>query len=248
LTNRGTHWLNHNHADRKGLSPELWNFLPSGAGQPAFNMALDEALLELDPKLNCPLIRFYGWLQPAASFGYFQRHHEVEKLTMLRPLVRRPTGGGIVPHDKDWTYSIVIPPGHEWYELSARESYRRVHLWVQSAFEQLGVKTELAPAALKTQAGQCFAGHEQSDLLWSGAKIAGAAQRRRQDGLLIQGSVQPQPSWSIHRNRWEQAMLEAVSACGRIDWKRFVPDTGLTQRVMELAQIKYSQESYNQQR
>ena len=105
--------------------------MESGLGTPAFNMALDEALLEAMPRLGWPLLRFYGWTEPAASFGYFQKYAQVEQLTALRPLVRRPTGGGIVPHDADWTYSLVFPPGHEWYRLAATDTYCRVHLWIQ---------------------------------------------------------------------------------------------------------------------
>ncbi len=94
-------------------------------------MALDEALLEAAARLGRPVLRFYGWTEPAATFGYFQKYAEVERATLLRPLIRRPTGGGIVPHDADWTYSLVFPPDHEWHSLKAEESYRRVHEWIQ---------------------------------------------------------------------------------------------------------------------
>ena len=113
-------------------------------------MALDEALLEAMPRLNRPVLRFYGWTEPAASFGYFQKYGEVERLTHLRPLVRRPTGGGIVPHDADWTYSLAFPASHGWYRLKAAESYRRVHLWLQAAFALLATATEVAPSARKS--------------------------------------------------------------------------------------------------
>ena len=66
--------------------------------------------------------RFYGWMEPAATFGYFQKYSSVERATLLRPLVRRLTGGGIVPHDADWTYSFAVPPGHEWHSLAAIET------------------------------------------------------------------------------------------------------------------------------
>src|SRR4051794_2091109 len=108
-----------------------WHLLHSGPGAPAFNMALDEALLEAMPRLQLPALRFYGWTEPAASFGYFQKFPEVERATLLRPLVRRPTGGGIVPHNADWTYSALFPPNHEWHALKAVESYRRIHEWIQ---------------------------------------------------------------------------------------------------------------------
>ena len=113
------------------LSSNHWLLLESGAGDCAFNMALDEVLLESVPRLGKPVLRFYSWKHAAASFGYFQRYAEVERLTLLRPLVRRPTGGGLVPHDVDWTYSLAFPPCYEWYSTSAAESYRRVHEWLQ---------------------------------------------------------------------------------------------------------------------
>ena len=100
-------------------------------------------------RVSRPVLRFYGWTEPAASFGYFQRYADVARTTALRPLVRRPTGGGIVPHDADWTYSLAFPPGHEWHSLKAAESYRRVHDWLRRAFAALKIGTELAPAAKK---------------------------------------------------------------------------------------------------
>jgi lipoate-protein ligase A len=160
-----------------------WLLLNSGKGEAAFNMALDEALLEAMTRLQMPVLRFYGWTEPAATFGYFQKFSDVERATLLRPLVRRPTGGGIVPHDMDWTYSFAVPPKHEWHSLAAIESYRRIHEWIQRAFVKLNIQTELAPNKKSAQGnpdmpGECFTGHEKFDLLWHGKKIAGAAQRR----------------------------------------------------------------------
>lgn len=222
-------------------------FLDTGPRDSAFNMALDEALLEAMPRLNLPVLRFYGWTEPAASFGYFQKYSEVQRLTPLRPLVRRPTGGGIVPHDADWTYSLVWPAGTQWYSLSAIDSYRRVHEWIQTAFVSLHVPTELAVQSIKTGPGQCFAGFERFDLLYRGLKIAGAAQRRTRQGLLIQGSVQP-PLGPISRADWQRAMLDIVENGQVKRWKEFVLDSELSARVSELAEQKYSQSSYNQRR
>jgi lipoate-protein ligase A len=210
-------------------------------------MALDEALLQAAPRLGRPLLRFYSWTEPAASFGYFQKHAEVEQMTLLRPLVRRPTGGGLVPHDADWTYSLVFPPGDEWYSLSATDSYRRVHEWIQAAFARLNLATELAPACSKALPGQCFQGHERFDVLWRGLKVAGAAQRRTRDGLLIQGSVQAQ-RLSQARADWQQAMCDVASTGQGAQWVTFEPDAPLAERAQELAGQKYSQADYNRKR
>ncbi|MGA2788948.1 MAG: hypothetical protein ABSF60_15620 [Verrucomicrobiota bacterium] len=227
-----------------------WLSLNSGPCPPAFNMALDEALLEAVSRLGRPVLRFYGWTEPAATFGYFQKNAEVGRATHLRPLIRRPTGGGIVPHDADWTYSLVFPPGHEWHALKAEASYRRVHEWIQSAFAKLNVTTELAPHSRKSairhpqSAIGCFVGHEKFDLLWKGKKIAGAAQRRNKLGLLIQGSVQP-PLPSLARADWERAMREVGLAEFGVKGSDFASDGTLRERAEFLAAQKYSQTAYN---
>ncbi|MGO8765606.1 MAG: biotin/lipoate A/B protein ligase family protein [Limisphaerales bacterium] len=224
-----------------------WFLLNSGKGEPALNMALDEALLENASRLGAPILRFYGWTEPAATFGYFQKIAEVERATLLRPLIRRPTGGGIVPHDADWTYSFTAPPGHEWHDLKAEESYRRIHDWIRGAFARLNIESELAPCCKKTAPGQCFAGYEKSDLLWHGRKIAGAAQRRNKLGLLIQGSVQP-PPLPIVRADWEAAMRAVPERSSGIRWENFSPDVKFSLPVEALARQKYSHIGYNRRR
>ena len=223
----------------------IWRAINSGQCDAAFNMALDEALLESVSRLGSPVLRFYGWTQPAATFGYFQHFAEIESTTLLRPLIRRPTGGGLVPHDADWTYSIAFPAGHEWHSLRAEESYRRVHEWIQRAFTHLDVQTELAPCCKKTAPGQCFVGYEKSDLLWHGKKIAGAAQRRNKLGLLIQGSVQP-PPLSLQRSAWEDAMRQTTPAA--TNWNELIVAGDLLTLADGLVNEKYSQSLYNQKR
>jgi lipoate-protein ligase A len=210
-------------------------------------MAVDEALLEFVAQWNQPVLRFYGWTEPAATFGYSQRYADIARWTALRPLVRRPTGGGLVPHDADWTYSLAFPPLHSWYHLKAVESYKAVHEWLARAFSALGVSTRLAPTALATAPGQCFAGAERFDLLLQDAKIAGAAQRRNRSGLLIQGSVQPRgTSWN--RSEWEKAMLNAAPGAPELVWRELPPDVSFQDRVDQLAAEKYSRDQYNQRR
>ena len=226
---------------------EPWFLVLSGGCEAALNMATDEALLEAMPRWQKPVLRLYGWTEKAASFGYFQKFSEIERTTLLRPLVRRPTGGGLVPHDVDWTYSVAFPTTHEWYGVSAIESYRRVHEWVQAAFAELNIPTELAPCCKKSEPGQCFVGYEKFDVLWHGKKIAGAAQRRNKLGLLIQGSVQPPPV-GLKREDWERAMQTVGKKMLGAAWAEAKSDETFSSRVTELVREKYSQRGYNEKR
>jgi lipoate-protein ligase A len=226
---------------------ETWFLLDSGPGAAGYNMACDEALLEFARALGHPVLRFYGWTEPAASFGYSQNYAHIAAVTLLRPLVRRPTGGGLVPHNADWTYSLIFPPGHDWYQLRATESYARVHRWLQSAFARLELETELSPIARREAPGQCFVGAEHSDLLWRGRKIAGAAQRRNRLGLLIQGSVQPPPV-RLARIDWQQAMCDSAIEEWQVQWRSLERRTELTDRIEELRRSKYDRSGYHQRR
>ena len=226
---------------------ETWFYLESNAGDPAANMALDEALLESAPQRPEPVLRFYSWNVPAATFGYSQKYEEIARATLLRPLIRRPTGGGLVPHDADWTYSVVFPRGHFWYELNAEESYRQLHEWIKAAFANMGVETMLSQCCQKEVPGQCFRGAEKHDLLWHGRKIAGAAQRRAKVALLIQGSVQPPPI-RLQRATWEKAMRETAGERWNVTWKEFAVDEPLNATVSRLVTEKFGNQSFNEKR
>ena len=223
-----------------------WQVLETAPAPAAENMAVDEALLELASHRAAPVLRFYGWSEPAASFGFFQRFRDIEQMTPLRPLVRRPTGGGLVPHDRDWTYSLVFPPSAEWYRAKATESYERVHAWVNAGFHKLGVSSQLAPQASHTAAGQCFVGSERFDVVIGDRKIAGAAQRRNKLGLLIQGSVQPPPG--VKRDEWQAALCGLATVRWNVCWAPFAPRADWNQRVQQLIAEKYSRREYNERR
>lgn len=226
---------------------EAWFLLQSGPGEPAWNMALDEALIETCSKDGTPILRFYSWTKPAATFGYSQKFSDIEKATLLRPLIRRPTGGGLVPHDVDWTYSLVFPPQHFWYELKAEESYRQLHEWLQAAFTRLSVSTTLSPCCQKEIPGQCFRGAEKHDLLWHGRKIAGAAQRRAKTGLLIQGSVQPPPI-GLAKFDWQKAMCDVAVEKWQVRWMELDFENMPRQRATELMAQKFSRDDFNRKR
>lgn len=224
-----------------------WYLLRSGPGAAAWNMALDEALLENIQRLGRPVLRLYAWSEPAATFGYSQHYADVASWTALRPLIRRPTGGGLVPHDADWTYSIVVPPDDAWYKLRAEESYRRAHDWVAESFQELEVAAELARCCAKDVPGRCFIGAEKFDVLANGQKIAGAAQKRNKLGQLIQGSIQPAgKEWN--RTAWEESFLRVGQARLGIQWTEIPPEATLSERASVLAAEKYSQAAYNERR
>lgn len=158
-----------------------------GPGTGSWNMAVDEALLRL---ASIPTLRVYDWDEPSVTFGYFERVTEIRKLRPNLPLTRRWTGGGLVDHGSDWTYSLIIPAGHAWSKESRRESYRVIHQAIRALLEQAGVGgIEIARTDSGVAEG-CFVHPVPGDLLLGGEKIAGAAQRRTRDGLLHQGSVQ----------------------------------------------------------
>ena len=153
----------------------------------ALNMAMDEALLAA---VTEPTLRVYRWEKEAVSFGYFTRLAAVAPHWPGRELVRRMTGGGIVPHGTDFTYSFIIPSAHPFSQLPPRESYQRIHAALAGWLARNAIATTIAAQPTGTGNGVCFESPAEYDLVAGGGKIAGAAQRRTRDGLLHQGSVQ----------------------------------------------------------
>jgi lipoate-protein ligase A len=156
----------------------------------AMNMALDEALLRL---ARTAALRVYGWREPAVSLGYFTKYAPVAAAWAGRAIVRRTTGGGVVPHGEDITYTLTMPISHPLARMNARESYEAVHAALARWLTRRGMASSLAGPAPGAGNGVCFESPVEADVLGAGRKLAGAAQRRTREGLLFQGSVQGVP-------------------------------------------------------
>ena len=210
----------------------------------AMNMAFDEALLEF---ATIPTIRFYRWRSPALSFGYVGKFSDVGIYAAERDLVRRWTGGGIVFHGEDLTYSIVIPATDPAFDESSIAIYEKIHHALAHALNEVGKRAVVAggverggiafsrQAAVSAGGYNCFANPVRADVMMDGRKIAGAAQRRTRRGLLQQGSIQG----FVMENDLLQKFAHALSA----NSSQFEIDEEVLRRAQELAQ-KYGTESW----
>jgi len=149
-------------------------------------MAIDEALLQ---RLTVPSLRFYCWERPSLSFGYFGLFAEVADQVDKRDIVRRWTGGGIVVHGSDLTYSVILPRTDSAPQLQSRDIYAQIHDAIRRALSPF-MNAQLAATVAPANSASCFANPVVADVLVGGKKIAGAAHRRSRAGLLHQGSVQ----------------------------------------------------------
>jgi lipoyl(octanoyl) transferase len=211
----------------------------------AMNMAIDEGLLE---SAVVPSIRFYRWASPALSFGYFGRFAEVASYAHECDLVRRWTGGGIVFHGDDLTYSLVIPSGDPVFGESSMSIYQKIHRALADALASYGAPVELATVAGGVDAGaaiidrrySCFANPVRADVMLDGRKIAGAAQRRTHAGLLQQGSIQGVD----FRNGLADRFAKQLSS------KRHVQDlpAAIQHQAQKIAAQKYGTESWLRRR
>lgn len=154
-----------------------------GPGRPAWNMAVDEALLQHATR---PVLRFYQWSEPAVSIGYFQSWQEVPT---GRSFVRRYTGGGLVDHARDLTFTLVLPRVHPLARVGTSASYQAIHEAVARALRRCGIEAELTRQTGQGLGGSCFQKPVLHDILAQGKKIVGGAQRRSRFGCLHQGSV-----------------------------------------------------------
>ena len=161
----------------------LWNDAHPHDGPT--NMAIDDWLWH---HASVPTLRVYRWHGEWISIGYFT---ESSQVPVDRAFVRRPTGGGVVDHREDWTYTLVVPRGEELAEMPGAESYRTIHRVLRDLLRQEGLGCELVNEPVSGGDGFCFQSPVLHDLVDAeGRKLAGAGQRRGRQGLLHQGSLQ----------------------------------------------------------
>ena len=212
-------------------------------------MAIDEALLG---QAAVPSIRFYRWYSPALSFGYFGKFADVSGYAGERDLVRRWTGGGIVLHGGDLTYSVAVPASDSAFGGSSISIYEKIHHALCDALNANGERAFVAGgvdpgpvvsttrAALTASGYNCFANPVRADVMIDGRKIAGAAQRRTRSGLLQQGSIQGVNLENDLAERFAHALSHNCN-------ERKV-DEEMLNRARELAQCKYGTDSWLRKR
>ena len=209
------------------LFPELVRLDDPEPHPAALNMAIDEVLLRT---ATIPLLRTYHWARPAVSFGYFGKYAEVERAWPGREAVRRWTGGGVVPHGEDFTYSLLIPHHCAVFKMRTEDSYRAIHEGLAAA---LGMGADaLAPRPAAKVSDACFENAARHDLVVGSTKVAGAAQRRTRFGLLHQGSIQ-HPRLPRH---FENLLAEALAT----HLEQRTLDRALILEATTLAAEKYS--------
>ena len=167
------------------------------------NMAIDEAILLAQKEQPNPTLRFYGWTQPAFSFGYFQDiASEVDVEACCADgveLVKRMTGGGTVVHGWELTYTLILPRGPG--ELSVSDAYQRIGHSLLKAFQKLGIPAQCYAActdASETAQNICLTNPAEHDVMSDkNKKLAGVSVRRNRSGIMFQGYISldmPPPS------------------------------------------------------
>ena len=240
--------------------------IESGFQSGAFNMALDEALLEYSRSslgllsgstahapqgLPFLIVRTYCWKRPTLSLGVNQPEKDVASLLRLYSLngatpdiVRRPTGGRAILHGEDFSFSFVTN-APEITRLPLKDAYCLLTTWVRSALETLEVPiaTACAPAE---QAGDkdylrspvCFETQTASDLMAdNGQKLAGSAQLRRAGGLLQHGAAFLKP-YGVTPHEFTEALFTAVAAHYGRQSQGILPSFEVRRLDRELTQLK----------
>ncbi len=181
----------------------------------AEQMAIDEALARM-PQIG-PLLRLYRWARPAVSYGYFMEPELAQRQYVGWEMVRRPTGGGLVEHGEDLTYTLILPRGQEC--STAACAFDAAHRLVLTALRALVIPAHMATAAAPAAPGACATQPVAGDALIDGEKVAGCAARRLRNAMLVQGYVALDRLPSITWARLADAMEAAAAEQWPIAWR-----------------------------
>ena len=177
---------------------QTWRLIFTPPAPGAWNMALDEAILEaVTGASSPPTLRLYAWNPPCLSLGYAQPISDINfpSLESLGwQIVRRPTGGRALLHTDELTYSIIAPQNNPLVSGTILESYRRLSNALLCALRILGLSANAdkeypLPAGSQPNPPVCFEVPSNYEITVNGKKLIGSAQARRFKGVLQHGSL-----------------------------------------------------------
>ncbi len=229
---------------------EKWLLWCDGEHRPGLNMAVDEVLMRLSSEHGVPVLRFYEWDRPAISIGYMQNHGKTRVDGFA--FVRRPTGGGVVYHDHDFTYSVAVPPDHEIFRLDRLRSYSVINGAVGAGLRRLGydVRTaeDMIGRGVDRSAMVCFREPTRYDILCEGRKISGSAQRRTPAGLLHQGSIHFDGELPVGRDVLGDALAAGFRERLGVEFAKFANIGAVLEQAELLAAKQYDLNEWNERR
>ncbi|MDX8430272.1 MAG: lipoate--protein ligase family protein [Candidatus Algichlamydia australiensis] len=176
----------------------MWNVLDTGIQTARENMAFDKKLLESMLPDDAPILHLYDWQRDSATYGYFTKPKHFLDIAKAESrgldLARRPTGGGIVFHTFDLAFSVLVPANHPGYSENTLENYAFVNSLVQEAILPLiPEESDLLPQDPEpldeSSRNFCMAKPTIFDVMIKSRKIGGAAQRKKKQGFLHQGTI-----------------------------------------------------------
>ncbi len=214
-------------------------------------MAADEAACEALP---APFtLRFYNWKSPGVTFGYSQRRKAVGEAVSaagknIADIVRRPTGGGIVFHESDLTFSFVFPSPGVYFEPG--KTYERLHRAIGGEYARLGMPFGLLDEKTKDYSVNdpvmdCFSKPVDKDILYNGKKVLGGALRKLGDYMLYQASFQA-PDARSNAAGHKNAVIRALGAEFGLEWESAGITPAALARTRELAGAKYRTREWNE--
>ena len=175
-----------------------WRILPFERAAAAKNMAIDEAVFRKNIRGESPpTLRFYGWRSPALSIGYFQDYRkEVDDEACRKfgvEVVRRPTGGKAVLHERELTYAVVAGADTDFFPPDILKTYLVIGRCLAEGLAGVGIRAEMKEDGRRPPDGAlpsaCFSFPSRYELLVGGRKICGSAQMRSQGAFLQHGSL-----------------------------------------------------------
>ena len=214
-------------------------------------MAADESLCDTMPAPY--LLRFYNWKGPGVTYGYSQRRKAVAGAmqaagSAIQAVTRRPTGGGIVFHETDMTFSFIFPAPGAFFEPG--KTYDRLHRAINAEYARLGIPFDLLNEKTKDYAVNdpvmnCFAKPVNMDILYNGEKVLGGALRKFGDYMLYQASFQApdaRQNERLHRN----AVIKALGGEFGLEWEAAGISPETLARTEAITAEKYRTAAWNE--
>lgn len=228
-----------------------WRFVHTGRRSGVMNMAIDEAMIIAQHEGRIPpTVRFYNWLPGTLSVGYFQKAEKEVDFAAIEQrgigFVRRPTGGRAVLHDREVTYTLVVPETYPGLPTHVQEGYRMLSEGLLYGFRRLGLDAEMTggydlasgetpQAARLSRSAACFDSPSRYELTVEGRKIAGSAQMRSRGIVLQHGSIPVDPQTDLLFE-----LLRFPESRSKERWQRIVEEKAVA--INEALRVKSSRE------